>query len=58
VVNQLYPGSIGIYPLITIYPKSLPRQKVQSKNLIIIRSPGFGSNKLDYNDVHNDINLT
>jgi len=57
-VNQLCPSSIGIYPLVIIHPKPLPRQQVRSINLIMTGSPGFGSNWMDFQCVHLALHLT
>lgn len=50
--NQLSPSSIGFSPLTTSHPNLLPQTQVQSSkmyyhffNLLIARSPGFGSRK-------------
>lgn len=57
-VNQLCPSSIGIYPLVIIHPKPLPRLQVRSINLIMTGSPGFGSNWMDFLCVHLAFHLT
>ena len=50
--NQLYPGSIGFSPLIISHLRLLPQTWVRPSkmfyhffSLLIIRSPGFGSNQ-------------
>jgi len=48
VVNQLSPSSIGMYPLVIIHPKPLPRLQVRSIYLMMTGSLGFGSNDLDF----------
>ena len=49
--NQLFPGLIGLSPLNTTHPVTFQRQSVRSSsgcyptfNLVMPRSPGFGSN--------------
>ena len=53
--NQLYPSSIGISPLSTSHPRPFQRTWVRSStvsyhrfNLLMDRSPGFGSNASNY----------
>ena len=53
--NQLSPGSIGISPLATSHPPTFQRGSVRSSigsypdfNLLMARSPGFGSTTSDY----------
>ena len=51
VENQLSPSLIGLSPLTTSHPSIFPHTRVRSSstfyhtfNLLIVRSPGFGSN--------------